>query len=80
MPKIKARQRVYFIAANDIALKTIGRPLGNTALLGAFAAATQEFELNTLFEAIKHRFKGKVQEANIEAVKQGYYFVKGQSP
>ncbi len=76
IPKVKPTQKVFTLPANDIALKTIGRPLGNTALLGAFSAATGEVELDTLFEAVKKRFSGKTMEANIEAVKQGFEFIK----
>ncbi len=76
IPKVKATQKVWVLPANEIAMKTIGRPLGNTALLGAFAAATAEFDLDTLAEAIKYRFSGKAQEANIEAARQGFEFVK----
>ncbi|MCU0665561.1 MAG: 2-oxoacid:acceptor oxidoreductase family protein [Candidatus Omnitrophica bacterium] len=76
IPKLNARQKLYVIPANDIALKTIGRPLGNTALLGAFCAATGELELDALLEAVKHRFSGKALEGNIEAVKQGFSFIK----
>jgi pyruvate ferredoxin oxidoreductase gamma subunit len=76
IPKLKAKQKVFVIPANDIALKTIGRPLGNTALLGGFCAATAELEPEILFEAIRKRFSGKALEGNIEAIKQGYEFVK----
>ncbi|OGX16297.1 MAG: hypothetical protein A2166_04040 [Omnitrophica WOR_2 bacterium RBG_13_41_10] len=75
-PRIKASQKVFVVPASDIALKTIGRPLGNTALLGAFAAATEEIDLNTILDAINKRFVGKYQEANIQAAKQGYEFIK----
>jgi pyruvate ferredoxin oxidoreductase gamma subunit len=76
VPKVKAKQKAYVIPANDIAMKTIGRPLGNTALLGGFCAATGELELDSLFAAIKKRFSGKAVDANVEAIKQGYDFVK----
>lgn len=76
MPKLKPRQKVFIVPANEIALKTIGRPLGNTALIGAFAAATGELKLDTLFEVIKKIFTGKIQEGNIQAVKEGYEFIK----
>ena len=77
-PKVKAGQKVFIVPANEIGMKTIGRPLGNTALLGAFAAATQELELDTLIEAVKNRFSGKAQEGNVAAVRAGYEFVKHQ--
>jgi len=79
IPKMKATQKAFVVPANEIAMKTIGRPLGNTALLGAFAAATGEFALDTLIETIKYRFSGKAEEANIEAVKQGFAWIKNQA-
>jgi pyruvate ferredoxin oxidoreductase gamma subunit len=75
-PKVKPKQKVFVIPATDIAMKTIGRPLGNTALIGAFAAATNELDLETILEVIKKRFAGKSREGNIEAVKQGYEYIK----
>ncbi len=76
LPRTKAKQKVIVVPAGDIAMKTIGRPLANTTLLGAFAAATGEFALETLLDVVKSRFSGKALEGNIEAVKQGYAFVK----
>ncbi len=75
IPKVKAAQKIYSLAANEIALKHIGRPLGNTALLGAFCAATGELDADTLIAAIKNRFSGKAQEGNIAAVKEGFELV-----
>ena len=76
LPKLKAKQSVFVVPANEIALRNIGRPLGNTALIGAFAAATGELKLDNLIEVVKKRFSGKAQEGNIQAVKEGYEFVK----
>ncbi len=78
IPKVKASQKVFLLPANEIALKTIGRPLGNTVLLGAYAAATGEIALEGLIEAIRKRFSGKAQEGNIEAAKQGFAFIKNK--
>jgi pyruvate ferredoxin oxidoreductase gamma subunit len=76
IPKLNARQKTFVVPANEIALKTIGRPLGNTALIGAFAAATNEIKLENLLEVIKKRFSGKTQEGNIQAAQQGYEYVR----
>jgi pyruvate ferredoxin oxidoreductase gamma subunit len=78
IPKVKAKQRVFFVPATDIAMKNIGRPLGNTALLGAFCAATGELSMDDLNEALRHRFAEKMQEANIKAAKEGFEFVKSK--
>jgi len=76
IPRLNARQKAFIVPANDIALKNIGRPLGNTALLGAFSAASKELNLEFLIEAIKKRFIGKAQEGNIQAAKEGFDFLK----
>jgi len=52
LPNLKATQKAFVVPANDIATEYIGRPLGNTALLGAFCAATGELKIEDLFEAI----------------------------
>lgn len=78
MPKLKTGQKAFLVPANDIALKTIGRPLGNTALIGAFAAATAELKLETLLEVVKKKFSGKAQEGNLAAIRQGYEFIKNK--
>jgi len=78
LPKVKTKQGVFVVPATEIALSTIGRPLGNTALIGAFAAATGQLDLDTLLEVIKKRFTGKAQEGNIEAVKQGYEYIRNK--
>lgn len=76
LPKLKAKQSVFVVPANEIALKNIGRPLGNTALIGAFAAATGQLKLDNLIEVVKKRFSGKAQEGNIKAVQEGFEFIK----
>jgi len=78
LPKVKAKQKVYVVPANEIALRTIGRPIVNTILIGAFAAATGELKLDNLIEVIKKRFSGKAQEGNIQAVKEGFEFISGK--
>ena len=70
--------KVYSIPANDIAMEVIGRPLGNTSLLGAFAAATEEIELEHLEAAILNRFAAKagVGEKNVQAARRGFDYFK----
>lgn len=76
IPPLSAKQKKFVIPANEIALKAIGRPLGNTALIGAYAAATGEIKLDTLIEVVRGKFKGKAEEGNVTAVKQGYELIK----
>jgi pyruvate ferredoxin oxidoreductase gamma subunit len=76
VPKLKVKQKLYVIPANEIAMKTIGRPLGNTALLGAFCAATGDLDVENLIASVGKRFSGKALEGNIQAIKQGFDFVQ----
>jgi pyruvate ferredoxin oxidoreductase gamma subunit len=55
------------VAASELALRHIGRPLPNAALLGAFAALTGLVEFESVAAAIRHTFSGKVGEANVAA-------------
>jgi len=76
LPKAKGNQKVYTVPATKIALEVIGKPLANTVLLGAFAAATGLIDLDSLSNAIKKRFSEKIAQLNIEAIKRGYDYVK----
>jgi pyruvate ferredoxin oxidoreductase gamma subunit len=58
--------------ATELAIKHVGRPLPNAALLGAFAALTGVVRLNSVTEAIRQAFPGKVGEANVAAATEAY--------
>ncbi len=63
------------LPASQIGERHIGRPLPNTVLLGALAAATQWVSLTALEKAVANHLakKGeKVVNANIEALREGY--------
>ncbi len=71
-------QKIFCVPAGKIAQEVIGRPLGNTVILGAFAAATGEIDLENLLAAIEERFssKGDIAQRNKEAVKRGFDYIK----
>jgi pyruvate ferredoxin oxidoreductase gamma subunit len=58
--------------ATELALKHIGRPLPNVALLGAFAGLTGSVQLHSVITAIRQAFSGKVAEANVAAATAAY--------
>jgi pyruvate ferredoxin oxidoreductase gamma subunit len=60
------------VNATELALKHVGRPVPNAALLGAFAALTGIVHLKSVVEAIRQQFPGKVGEANIAAATEAY--------
>lgn len=55
------------VPASEIALKHIGRPLPNAALLGAFAALAGLIHLGSVTAAIRDAFPEKIAAANIAA-------------
>ena len=55
------------VPATELALKHVGKPVPNAALLGAFAALTQLVNLHSVAAAIRQAFPGKVGEANVAA-------------
>jgi pyruvate ferredoxin oxidoreductase gamma subunit len=63
LPKGNAR----IVPASELALRYIGRPVPNAALLGAFAALTGIVHLQSVATAIRQAFSGKVAEANVAA-------------
>src|SRR5262245_5230465 len=56
------------VPASELAVKFIGRPVPNAALIGAFAALTGLLHLKSVATAIREAFPGKVGEANVAAV------------
>ena len=64
--------RVCTVSASQWALKHIGRPLPNMALLGAFSAITRRVELASLQSAIKQKFPGSMGERNADAAAAAY--------
>lgn len=68
--------RVATVNATDIALElnalVAGMPVVNTAMLGAVARATKEITIESLTEAIKDEWPGKVSEVNVSCAKNAY--------
>ncbi len=63
------------LPANEIGQRHIGRPLPNTVLLGALAAATQWVSLAALEKAVANHLSKKGEEvvkANIAALREGH--------
>lgn len=64
--------KVATVDATGIALETLGRPITNTAILGAFVKATGEIGLESVIEAVKQQWKGTLGEINVKAVEAAY--------
>lgn len=68
------------VDATDIALKTIGRPITNTAILGAFLKICPEVSMKSIEKAIMKYFPGRAGEMNIKAAHMSYDEVVGPVP
>jgi len=64
--------KVATVDATGIALETLGRPITNTAILGAFVKATGEIRLESIIDAVKQQWKGSLGELNVKAVEAAY--------
>jgi len=72
----KASFRVIKFSGDALARKILGRPIINTALLGAFAAVTNELSLKAAISAVKSKFPGELGEKNALVVEESYKDVK----
>lgn len=64
--------RLCTLAATEIALKHVGRPIPNAALLGGFAAVSGQVKLSSVITAIREKFPRPIAEANVAAAREAY--------
>lgn len=74
---LKIETEVYTVNAARIAIDILGRPIYNTAMLGALIKATRLVKLESINEVVKNRFPGVVGEKNIAVIKKAYEEAKG---
>ena len=60
------------VPASELAMKYVGRPLPNAALLGGFAAISGQISFEAVAKAIREKFPGKVGESNVAAARVAY--------
>ena len=60
------------VAASELALKHVGRPLPNAALLGGFAGITGLLKIESVIAAIRERFPAKIADGNAAAAQEAY--------
>ena len=68
----EAPEGVLVVPATELAVNHLGKPITNTAMLGAVAAATRLFDLDDVAAAIEHRFAGAVAEANVAVARAAF--------
>lgn len=70
--------KVWTVPATEIALKILGAPITNTAMLGAVARATNIVTLDALEKTIHYRFNKELAEKNFAVIKQAYNDAKSE--
>jgi pyruvate ferredoxin oxidoreductase gamma subunit len=61
------RSRLCTLPGTEIAMKHVGRPVPNAALLGGFAAVSGEIKLASVIAAIREKFPAAIAEKNVAA-------------
>ncbi|MBW2192635.1 MAG: pyruvate ferredoxin oxidoreductase subunit gamma [Deltaproteobacteria bacterium] len=67
---IKTTASIETIAATDIALEIVGRPIPNAVMIGAFCSVTGLVSLDAVQAAIMGKFPGRVGENNVAALER----------
>ncbi|MFB0544033.1 MAG: 2-oxoacid:acceptor oxidoreductase family protein [Candidatus Bathyarchaeia archaeon] len=63
---------VWVINATELAMEILGRPITNTAVLGALLKARKVIGLESLLQAVRERFPGRIGEMNVKLVEEAY--------
>jgi 2-oxoacid:acceptor oxidoreductase gamma subunit (pyruvate/2-ketoisovalerate family) len=64
--------KVWTVPATAIALKILGAPITNTALLGVVAKATEIVTLEGIEKTLKSRFRRDLAEKNYAVIQEAY--------
>jgi 2-oxoacid:acceptor oxidoreductase gamma subunit (pyruvate/2-ketoisovalerate family) len=70
--------KVWSVPATEIAIKVLGVPITNTAILGAVARVTGVVKLESIEKIVRERFRKDIAEKNFAAVKEAYREVKSE--
>jgi len=63
---------VYTVAATELAMRHLGRPTPNTALLGAFTALSELLHIESVIAAINDKFSGDIAQRNINVARAAH--------
>jgi pyruvate ferredoxin oxidoreductase gamma subunit len=76
---LKTDARVVTFPATQIALEELGRPIMNTAIMGAFAGVSGAISFDAIERSIRHRFPEELGERNVRAARRAYDLMKEHS-
>lgn len=64
--------KVWTVPATEIAIKTLGSPITNTAMLGAVARATKVVAMESIEKTVKERFRADLGEKNMTVIRTAF--------
>jgi len=67
-----SKGRIWTVDATGLAMEVLGRPITNTAILGAIVRASGIISLDSLVSVTMERFKGPVGEKNASLIRRAY--------
>ncbi len=67
---------VWTVAATDLAREIIGRPIANTAMLGALVRVSKIIKLDSLFVEVLKQFGERIGERNVTVIQRAHDEVK----
>jgi pyruvate ferredoxin oxidoreductase gamma subunit len=70
--------RLLTVPATEFALRHVGRPVPNAALLGGLSAISGLISLDSVRAAIREKFSGRVAEGNIAAADEASAYVRSE--
>ncbi len=70
--------KIWTVPATEIALRILGAPITNTALLGVVAKATEIVTLEGIAKTLKGRFRLDLAEKNFAVVQEAYKEAKSE--
>jgi pyruvate ferredoxin oxidoreductase gamma subunit len=69
--------KTWVLDATSLALKVLGRPITNTAMLGSVVKATGIVRLDSLLMVVEERFPGRIGDLNKQLIETAYEEVIG---
>ena len=67
-----SKGKIWTVTATEIAIRILGVPITNTALLGVVAKATGIVTLEGIKKTLKGRFRADLAEKNFAVIKEAY--------
>lgn len=69
------QMQIYTVPATDLALKHLGRPLANAAMIAGFAAVTGVVSRHAVEQAIMQKFSGRMGELNAAVAAEAFDYL-----